>query len=63
MAEIVCPECGQVTTLTAIRRAADEFCAHCDYPLFWAPTAAAARRRHRQRATPRCAACPAPAGG
>ena len=39
MAEIVCPECGLVTSLTAIRRAADEFCAHCDYPLFWAPTA------------------------
>jgi hypothetical protein len=39
VAEIVCPECGLVTSLTAIRRAADEFCAHCDYPLFWAPTA------------------------
>ena len=39
MADIVCPECGLVTSLTAIRRAADEFCAHCDYPLFWAPTA------------------------
>lgn len=39
MAEIVCPECGLVTTLPAIRRAADEFCGHCDYPLFWAPTA------------------------
>jgi len=39
MADIVCPECGLVTQLTAIRRAADEFCVHCDYPLFWAPTA------------------------
>ena len=39
MADIVCPECGLVTSLTAIRRAADEFCTHCDYPLFWAPTA------------------------
>ncbi len=39
MADVVCPECGQVTTLAAIRRAADEFCTHCDYPLFWAPTA------------------------
>ena len=39
MAEIVCPECGQITSLTAIRRAADEFCTHCDYPLFWAPAA------------------------
>lgn len=39
MADIVCPECGLVTSMTSIRRAADEFCAHCDYPLFWAPTA------------------------
>jgi hypothetical protein len=39
MADIVCPECGQVTSLVAIRRAAEEFCKHCDYPLFWAPTA------------------------
>jgi uncharacterized paraquat-inducible protein A len=39
MADVVCPECGQVTTLPAIRRASDEFCSHCDYPLFWAPTA------------------------
>ena len=39
MAEIVCPECGLVTSLTAIRRNADEFCKHCDYPLFSAPTA------------------------
>lgn len=38
MAEITCPECGQVTDLAAIRRAADEFCTHCDYPLFWAPS-------------------------
>lgn len=38
MAEITCPECGQVTDLPAIRRAADEFCTHCDYPLFWAPS-------------------------
>ena len=39
MADIVCPECGLVTTLPGIRRASDEFCAHCDFPLFWAPTA------------------------
>lgn len=38
MAEITCPECGQITDLPAIRRAADEFCTHCDYPLFWAPS-------------------------
>lgn len=39
MADVVCPECGQVSTLPSIRRASDEFCAHCDFPLFWAPTA------------------------
>lgn len=39
MAEIVCPECGLVSTLPSIRRASDEFCSHCDFPLFWAPTA------------------------
>jgi hypothetical protein len=37
--EIVCPVCAQVNDLVAIRRHADEFCAVCDYPLFWAPTA------------------------
>ena len=41
MPDIVCPECGQVSRFVAIRRAAEEFCAHCDYPLFWAPTAVA----------------------
>jgi hypothetical protein len=40
MADITCPDCGLVTTVPAIRRSADEFCTHCDYPLFWAPTAA-----------------------
>lgn len=39
MADITCPECGLITTLPGIRRSADEFCRHCDYPLFWAPTA------------------------
>lgn len=39
MPDIVCPECGQVTHLVAVRRSADEFCGHCDFPLFWAPTA------------------------
>ena len=41
MPDIVCPECGQVSRVVAIRRAAEEFCTHCDYPLFWAPTAVA----------------------
>jgi ribosomal protein L40E len=40
MPEIVCPECSQVTDLVAVRRAAEEFCAQCDFPLFWAPSAA-----------------------
>lgn len=39
MADVVCPECGTVSTLPAIRRASDEFCPHCDFPLFWAPSA------------------------
>ena len=39
MPDLVCPECGTVTTLPAIRRASDEFCSHCDFPLFWAPSA------------------------
>lgn len=39
MPDIVCPGCSRVTQLVAVRRAADEFCHHCDYPLFWAPTA------------------------
>jgi uncharacterized paraquat-inducible protein A len=39
MADITCPECGTVTDLPAIRRSADEFCRHCDYPLFWTPSA------------------------
>jgi len=39
MPDIVCPECSQVTSLVAVRRAAEEFCTQCDYPLFWAPSA------------------------
>ncbi len=39
MADVTCPECGTVTELPAIRRSADEFCRHCDYPLFWLPSA------------------------
>lgn len=41
MPEIVCPECGTRTELPAIRRSADEFCTHCDYPLFWVQSALA----------------------
>lgn len=39
MPEVVCPECGTHTELVAIRRSSEEFCTHCDYPLFWAPSA------------------------
>ena len=42
MPEIVCPECGTRSELPAIRRAAEEFCSHCDYPLFWVPSAVGA---------------------
>jgi uncharacterized paraquat-inducible protein A len=35
MAEITCPECGHQTELVSIRRSSEEFCSHCDYPLFW----------------------------
>lgn len=38
MPNITCPECGRQTDLVAIRRSAEEFCQHCDYPLFWAPS-------------------------
>ena len=39
MPDIVCPECGHLSSFVAIRRSSDEFCPQCDYPLFWAPTA------------------------
>lgn len=39
MSEIICPECGQRTELVSIRRSSEEFCAHCDYPLFWVSSA------------------------
>jgi hypothetical protein len=35
MAEITCPECGHLTELVSIRRSSEEFCTHCDFPLFW----------------------------
>jgi hypothetical protein len=41
MADVICPECGVVTELETIERSAKEFCSHCDFPLFWAPTARA----------------------
>lgn len=44
MPEIVCPECGTRAELPAIRRSSDEFCQHCDYPLFWVSSAVAATK-------------------
>lgn len=38
MAEITCPECGHQTELASIRRSSEEFCSHCDFPLFWVPS-------------------------
>ena len=32
---ITCPQCGQTAPASPVRMAADEFCAVCDYPLFW----------------------------
>src|SRR3712207_1525286 len=36
MPDVTCPECGLVSPLTTIRKSAEEFCPHCDFPLFWA---------------------------
>jgi hypothetical protein len=33
---IECPSCGAVTSLPPMQRTAEEFCASCDFPLFWA---------------------------
>jgi len=35
MSEVTCPECGHLTELVSIRRSSEEFCEHCDFPLFW----------------------------
>lgn len=33
---VTCPDCGAATELPVIQMEAGEFCATCDYPLFWA---------------------------
>jgi ribosomal protein L40E len=33
---LTCPGCGSTTEIARFDKAADEFCATCDYPLFWA---------------------------
>lgn len=36
--EVLCPSCGQPGLVDASRRDAEDFCATCDYPLFWVPS-------------------------
>lgn len=36
---VTCPDCGTAATVTLNRRDAVDFCAVCDFPLFWTPTA------------------------
>ncbi len=33
-----CPECGTVADVQLTRRESGDFCAKCDFPLFWTPT-------------------------
>jgi hypothetical protein len=33
---VSCPECGAAAMIDPTRRDAQDFCAHCDFPLFWA---------------------------
>ena len=35
---VTCPECGAPAVVTLNRRQAEDFCRHCDYPLFWTPS-------------------------
>ncbi|MEY2571018.1 MAG: hypothetical protein QOE63_1368 [Acidimicrobiaceae bacterium] len=44
-----CPGCGLVREVDRFRRTAGEFCARCDYPLFFAPTATAQRTVEAER--------------
>jgi hypothetical protein len=34
--DVVCPSCGTPARVDGVRREAADFCATCDYPLFWA---------------------------
>ena len=36
--QVSCPECGTVAMVALSRRESGDFCARCDYPLFWTPT-------------------------
>jgi ssDNA-binding Zn-finger/Zn-ribbon topoisomerase 1 len=35
---ITCPECGTVAQVQLTRRESGDFCAKCDFPLFWTPS-------------------------
>lgn len=35
---VQCPECGSAAMVTLNQRAAADFCAQCDFPLFWTPS-------------------------
>ncbi len=35
---ITCPECGTVAEVQLTRRESADFCAKCDFPLFWTPS-------------------------
>lgn len=35
---LACPECGTEAVVSLNRRDAVDFCAQCDFPLFWTPT-------------------------
>jgi uncharacterized paraquat-inducible protein A len=37
--EIICPECGAHGMVAPSRRESADFCAQCDFPLFWTPAA------------------------
>jgi hypothetical protein len=37
--QITCPECGTTAVVIFHRRDAGDFCAVCDFPLFWTPSA------------------------
>jgi hypothetical protein len=34
--DVVCPGCGTAARVDGVRRESEDFCATCDYPLFWA---------------------------
>lgn len=33
---VTCPECGEISVIDPTARRAADFCAYCDFPLFWA---------------------------